>query len=277
MAKAAVAEKTKSTAVATKKKKKESTAVGAPLNWREEMAKYAKKTVAMEENTATGNKISTKGGRLSYHDTPLKNNEMHVLILAGLIEKTKYEGPFDPDSPASPICFAFSEDGEDMEPHEKSHEKQSEKCEDCQWNAWGSSETGKGKACSDKRRLAVMPVSDDVTAEAIEAAEIATLTVPVMSVKGYSAYVKELTQRHGLAVFAYVTRVWLEPDAKSQFRVCFECSNPKPLNEKLYPALLKRVKEAEKLVEQPYIWIEPEEKPKRGAAAKKKPAGKKKF
>ena len=259
-------EKTTGTAL-TKAKK---TDVGAPGDWRSELAKYAQKTVKMEENTATGNRISTRNGRLTYHDTPLKNNEMHVIILAALVENAYYNGPYDPDAPRSPVCFAFSEDGEDMEPHEKSHERQSDSCEGCQWNKWGSADQGRGKACKNIRRLAVIPMGEGPGVEEIKAAEIATLTVPVTSVKGYSAFAKELTTHAGLPPFAYRVRIWLEDDAKSQFRVRFEAADRKPLPEKLMPALIERVKEAEKLLDQPYVYIEPEEAaPKRGAGKKK--------
>jgi hypothetical protein len=255
----------KTTAVAVVKKNE----VGAAGDWRAELSKYAAKTVKMEESMQSGNKISTRGGRLSYHDTPLKNNEMTVLVLSALIENVYYEGAFDADNPSSPICFAFSDDGENMEPHEKAHEKQHEQCQGCPHDEWGTSNTGKGKACKNVRRLAVMSM-DDVTENNILSGEIATLNVPVMSVKGYSAYVKELALTAGLPPFAWQTRVWLEPDAKSQFRVCFQAIDKKPLPEKFYPAILKRVKEAEKLLDVPYTYVEPPEPKAKGKAAAKK-------
>jgi hypothetical protein len=252
------------------------TAVGEEKDWRNELAGYAAKTIKMEESTQSGNRISTQGGRLSYHNTPLKGNEMTVLLLSALVENAYYEGPYEADNPRAPVCFAFSEDGEDMQPHDKAHDKQSEKCEGCPNAVWGSSSTGKGKACKNIRRVAVIPMPE-VSLDAIEAAEIATLSIPVMSVKGYSAYVKELALNSNLPPFTWQTRVWLEPDAKSQFRVCFEAVERRPLAEKFYPAILRRVREAEKVIEQPYVYIEPAaEEPKKGAA-KKAAAGKKKY
>lgn len=264
--------------MATAKKASKTTAVvpakrnevGAASDWRSELAQYAQKTVKMEEATQSGNRISTRGGRLSYHDTPLKNNEMTVLILSAMIENVYYEGKFDPDSPASPVCFAFSTDGEGMAPHEKAHSPQNDTCAGCPHDEWGSSETGKGKACKNVRRLAVIPM-DDVSEDAILTGEIATLNVPVMSVRGYSAYVKELALSAGLPPFAWQTRIFLEPDPKSQFRVCFQAVDRKPVPEKFFPAILKRVKEAEKMLDVPYVFVEPPE-PK--AKAGKRPAKK---
>ena len=261
-----MAKKTPGTEVAVAKK----TSVGAPSDWRAELSQYAAKTVKMEESMQTGNRISTRGGRLSYHDTPLKNNEMTVIVLAALIENVYYPGKFDPDKPASPICFAFSTDGEEMAPHEKAHEPQNGTCAGCPHDEWGSSDTGKGKACKNGRRIAVMAM-EDVSVDAIDHGEIAQLNIPVMSVRGYSAYVKDLAMSAGLPAFAWQTRIWLEADPKSQFRVCFQAVDKKPIPEKFYPAILRRVKEAEKLIDQPYVFVEQTEAP-----AKKKPAGKKK-
>lgn len=257
----------KTTAVATVKAPK--TAVGATSDWREEMAKYAAKTVKMEESTQTGNRISTKGGRLTYHDTPLKNNEMNVIILAALLENVYYPGDFDPENPASPTCFAFSEDGEDMAPHEKSHDPQCETCEKCEQNQWGSSDRGKGKKCKNTRRLAVIPM-EDLSLDAINSAEIATLGLPVTSVRGYAAYAKDLALAAGRPPFAWRTRIWCEPDAKTQYRVCFQVIDKTPIADKFMDAIIRRVKEAEKVLDQPYVYVEPPEPKAKPRAAKGK-------
>lgn len=224
-------------------------------DWRKELAQYAAKTVKMEESTQTGNRISTKGGVLTYHGNKMKDNKINVIILAALIENAYYDGPYDPDNPRAPVCFAFSEDGEDMAPHDESHDKQNETCEGCPQNEWGTADRGRGKACKNLRRIAVLSFEDTSTNPSSE--EIATLSVSVTSVKGYSAYVKHLAAT-GLAPWAVRTTISLErPEGKEFSNLFFEQADARPLSEKLYPAILKRVKEAEKLLEQPYVYIEP--------------------
>lgn len=235
----------------------------APLDWREEMAKAAAKTIKQEESVATGNRISTRGGKLTYHGTQLKDNKMHCIVLASLIENAYYPGRFDPDNPQSPVCFAFSVDGEDMEPHEKSHDKQSDGCADCPHNEWGSSDTGRGKACKNVRRLALLAF-DNGDAASIEAGDIAILSVSVTSVKNWSGYAKQLAMS-GMAPWGVQTLVTLDRDESSTYsKLHFESEGK--INDKLYPAILKKVREAEQMLDQPYVFIEQPERPARRPA-----------
>jgi hypothetical protein len=237
-------------------KPSKSRAVAEVYDWRKEIAGYAAKTLKMEESVSVGNRVSTRGGVLSYKQTPLKDNQLNCIILTALIENAYYAGEFDPDNPRAPVCFAFSTDGEDMEPHEKSHEKQNDTCKGCQGDAFGSASKGRGKACKNIRRIALLPLEWPFTAKDVEESEIATLSVPVMSVKGYSAYVKDLALKSNLPPWAWVTTVGCAPDPKSQYRVTFQSADRKPLPDKMYNAILARVKEAEKVIDEPYVYVD---------------------
>lgn len=247
--------------------------VGEALDWRAEMRKAAEKTIKQEESVATGNRISTKGGKLAYHGTPLKDNRMNCIVLAALIENAYYSGPFNPDNPQSPVCFAFSEDGEGMEPHEKSHDKQSNSCAECPHNEWGSAETGRGKACKNVRRLAVLAF-DGGDLKTIQDGEIAQLSVSVTSVKLWSGYAKQLAM-NGQALWSVQTLVTLErEDSDTYSKLHFESSGHLP--EKFYPAILKRVREAEQMLDAPYVFVEAPAPRARSAKAPAKTA-KRKF
>jgi hypothetical protein len=235
--------------------KRSSTAIGAPLDWRKEMAQYAAKTIKQEENVAAGNRISFKGGVISYKGTPLQGNELHCIIVAGLIENAYYPGKYNPDSPTAPVCFAFSVDGEDMAPHDKSHDPQHETCKGCPHDEWGSADTGRGKACKNVRRIAVLPLKWPFKEADVMDVELATASIPVTSVKAYSGYVKNLAQG-GLAPWAWQTRIYCQPDPKTQFRVGFESSR-QPIPEGLRNAILARVKEAERVIDEPYVYVDP--------------------
>jgi len=271
-----MARKTNGEATAVAVVPKRGKQVAAAGDWRQELAKYAAKTVKMEESVQTGNRISTRGGKLAYHGVPLRDNKVTVIVLAALIENAYYEGPYDPDNPRAPSCFAFSEDGENMEPHDKSHDKQSEACDGCPHNEWGSADRGRGKACKNIRRLALLSC-ENVTAQAVEEGEIATLSVSVTSVKGWSAYARALAL-NGAAPWAWQTEISLErPEGKDFSNLFFQSADRKAIPDKFYPAILKRVHEAEKLLEQPYVYIEAPPPVARGrgkVAAAKVPAKK---
>ena len=88
-------------------KKPQTTAL---VTWDEELARQAEIAASMEASAGGGQFFSTKGGILSWQDSPLSGNQMAVIILDSILENVFYEGHYDPDAPQSPTCFAFSRD-----------------------------------------------------------------------------------------------------------------------------------------------------------------------
>lgn len=267
-------------------------------NWDEQMAQDAVKHQKMEESTATGAFFSTKAGVLSWNDSPLENNQMSCIILDAVLENVTYDDDYDEDTRSPPRCFAFARVEEDMKPHESVTTRGQEcntQCAGCERNKYGTADRGRGKACSNRRRLAVIPIGKidaqgryvpEKLPKNVEDATMGFLKLPVMSVKNYSAYVKQLSASIGKPPYGVVTRIKVVPDAKSQFRITFEAMAQVERN--FGPAILKQVRAAEQGIMQPYNLDseEPEAKPARGAArgaargkaaAKKAPARNRKF
>jgi len=258
----------------------------AIAKWDEELARQAKLAAAMEESTATGNFFSLKGGILAFNDAPVPNNEMAVIILDSVLENVYYEGKYDPDTPSSPICFAFGREEKAMTPHKivfDAGNNQSDKCHGCEHNEWGSANTGRGKACRNTRRLALIPAG---TFDAgrfkpfndenqLETASIAYMKLPVTSVKGYAAHVKQIANALSRPPHAVYTKVSVRPDPQTQFKVVFEPLSIIP-NE-LLGVVMKRNDEAQKAIEFPYTPFEEAPAPQRGGRAaplRGKPAAK---
>lgn len=197
-----------------------------------------------EEPVEAGTFISLKGGMMAVGDDPLPGNQMYVVILDSFRERTFYAARYNPDAPAAPVCYAFArgEDMDDMGPHPSMQDHpevfvpQASECSKCPANEWGSSDTGKGKACQDRRRLFLLPAG---YAEAIPgsrefnvqlfddpehyaSADLAQLKLPVTSGKEYAKYVHALAAMHGRPPHGVITRVFLENHAKDQFHVRFE-------------------------------------------------------
>lgn len=241
----------------------------AIVNWDEELANMAKMAAGMEANTGSGGQFfSLKSGILSFNDQPMPNNEMAVVILDSIMENAFYEGAYDADEIVPPTCFAFGRDDATLTPHAAVKEigqDQHVQCKGCPMNEFNTAEVGRGKACKNKRRLAIIPAGEldrNGNFTAFEDADqfakypIAYMKLPTFSVvggkgiPGYAAYVKGLQgtlNRPPLAVF---TKVKVVPDPKSQFRVLFEVIEPVP--NKLLPVLMKRNKEAIASIEAPY-------------------------
>lgn len=256
---------------------------GAMVKWEEELAKQAEVAAGMEESTATGAFFSTKSGVLAFNGSPMPNNEMAVVILDAVLENVFYEGEYDPDVPSGPTCFAFGRDEKDMAPHKVCVEAGiavAESCHGCPNNEWGSADKGRGKACRNTRRLAMLSagefdrggkfvVIDDP--EHYESTGMAFMKLPVTSVKGYAAFVKSVAGAMRRPPHGIFTRVKVVPDSKTQFKVVFEPLGTVP-NE-LLGAVMQRREEAMATIESPYQLPEEEEqKPARGGKRGGKPA-----
>lgn len=269
--------------MATKK-----TRTTALVKWDEELAKQAEIAAGMEANTGGGQFFSTKGGILSWQDAPLPGNQMAVIVLDSILENVYYEGRYDPDVPQGPICFAFGRDEKTMQPHQiviDAGNQQcgaSGQCAGCEMNKFGSAETGRGKACRNTRRLAMIPAGTFNAAGKLELIEdeehyettaVGFMKLPVTSVKGYASFVKQVAGALRRPPFGIVTKVKVVPDPKSQFKVVFEPIMNVP--DELMGAIMKRHEEAKSTIDFPYQPNDEENAPpKRGSRAAQKPASK---
>lgn len=254
--------------------KKPGTAVA---NWDEELAKQAEVAAAVEANSGGGQFFSVKGGILQFDGAPLPGNQAAVVIVDSIIEYTYYEGDYDPDNPQSPAAYAFGRDEETIRWHENSiPEYAGELCKDSDINQWGSAEKGRGKACKNSRRLALIPAGSynakgdlemfDDDEEHFRKTPIAFMKLPVTSVKGYSTFVKQVSGALRRPPHGVFTRISVVPDPKTQFKVLFEVLDKIP-NE-LMGAVMQRHTEAQSIIEFPYAPIEEAPaKPARGGRA----------
>lgn len=192
----------------------------ALIPFEERLRQQAQVATAIEENVGSGGQmIGTRGGRLSFGGAEVPGNKMNVIIIDHVLENHLYEGRFDPDTPQSPICFAFGRSEPEMSPHENSAEPQHDMCKGCPMNEWGSADTGSGKACKNVRRLAL--ITEDQLDD-VESAQVAYLKVPVTSVKGWAGYVRQLANTLERPPLGVITEISLVPDPKSQFKMQFK-------------------------------------------------------
>lgn len=229
--------------------------------WEAELARYAKKQSTAEATaTSGGNFISLRPGKMIYKGVEATGGKMNLVILGQIIDRHYYLDDYSPSAPVSPVCFAFGEFDEDgklgpLEPHNDSHEKQCEDCAHCEWNQFGTAKMGKGKACRECRRIAVISEGDLGN----PGAEIALLKVPITSVKRLRAYVKSLTDGMGKPTFAVVTEVSCHQDDKTMLRVEFEAKAAVP--PEALPAIFDMLDRAHAELVTPYQPYQAPEKP----------------
>lgn len=175
----------------------------ALVKWDKVLAERAQQASATVE-VGGGNFLSIQGGKLSYKKVAIPGNKLKCIILGHIFENGWNKEKFDPSNPQAPDCYAFGTEKQDMKPHEDSSEKQSESCSTCPKNEYGSADTGKGKACSNKYRIALVTEGG---MEDIENAEVAFLRVPPTSMKQYGGYVKQLADAYSVPPLAVITEL----------------------------------------------------------------------
>ena len=255
------------------------------VNYKQKLREQAE-AAARQEQAAGGTMLSVRGGILKYGDEVLPGNQACLIILDSVKENDYYLGKFDAENPSAPVCYAFGRGpaGEDeMAPHESMQtdltyfKPQSDTCRTCRHNEWGSAEQGKGKACQNRRRLSMIAGgyyeakrgSRDLNLHMFtdpldfKSAEIAQFKVPVMSVKNYGTYVDQLLQQYQLPAHGVFTRMFIEPDERSQYKVLFEFLEEVP--ESLLEVILQRHDEAQRAPFKGYMAPEARDnKPQRG-------------
>jgi hypothetical protein len=226
----------------------------AMVNWQEELNKLAVATAEAEK--PSGNWVSFKGGFLTINDVQMKDNKVKCAVVHSIFENQLYKDRYDPNNPASPICYALSEIEDDLKPHPDSAEPQSESCSTCTKNAWGSDpQGGKGKACKNVRRLAIVS-ADDLDVDKLPKAEVALAKLPVTSVRNWSTYASQLANVLKLPPLAVVTEVSVAPDPKTQFQVNFQLMD-KISDGAVIQQLLNKRRDTTPLIFMPYAVTQP--------------------
>lgn len=233
--------------------------------WAEEAESSASRFTA-----ASGNFISARGGKLSLGDEECPGNQLCVIVLDGVFENNYYEGRYDPETPQPPRCYAIAADKDSLAPHPsmQAHPEyfapQHHECRGCPRNEFGTADNGKGKACKNRVRLALLPAgiytpirgSRDFELEVFTdpkhfmTADIALVKAPPTSAKHWSAYVKQLAASHRRPPRGVVTRLFVENHVKNQYEMRFEMLEA--VDNALFDVLSARRQEAQALLTQGY-------------------------
>ncbi len=131
-------------------------------------------------------------------DEPARHVVLTLLQANPHLSKVYYKEGYEEGSTEKPTCY--SNDG--TTPGSDATEPQAKTCAGCPHNIWGSGNNGKGKACSDSRRVAVAPSGrlDDPM----------LLRVPPASLKSLAEYATEVARRN-VPMQAVATRVRFDP------------------------------------------------------------------
>lgn len=263
------ADKPAGKALATRKA--ESTAV---MSYEDRLEQEAEAAAGLEKGGGLGKSFSFKGGQLSFDGAAIPGNKIAVIVVASAIEKAFYEGRYDPNNVEPPVCFALTQtDPDDLAPDpDEVADIQNADCASCPHNQWGSADTGRGKACKDVRRLAMIPAgtiekNGDVILiddpKAIEKAEHGFAKLPPTALNAWAGYVRLLSSTMKRPPHGVFTLLTVEPDSTNQFKITFEALDL--VDKKLLPAVYKKHDEIMPLAMSPYTYPTEEQKAQRAA------------
>ena len=227
-------------------------------------AEKAREKAALDDEKSGLPFISIKGGRLTIKDERVANDAMIGIILCERYEKTYYSQSYNPNEIVSPDCFALSDDKATLEPHKNSQSPQQDKCVGCPKNEFETAKQGKGKACADKIRLAILAVTecDDLDDPAIvedpefyKTAKIIYMKVPPASLKNYIEFRKTIV-RAQLPTHVVYTKIAAKMDGSNSYpEVVFEPYTP--LNDiEILNHVEEKLKIAEEEINTPYAAAE---------------------
>lgn len=147
----------------------------------------------------SSNKIKTGDKVFTFPDGNVSPDAIEVVVLDFISRNKLYEGKYDVNNPAPPVCFSQGKVLSSMAPSEKSEEAQSDGCKGCPMNQFGSD--GNGKACKNTRVLAVMPP------DAKAGDDIMTLEVSPSSLKSFDAFVANVARLYNKPTIAVTVEV----------------------------------------------------------------------
>ena len=234
---------------------KATTKPSAIVPWEKKFSALAKEAVEQEKGIG-GSGQSVKfgaGGVITVAGGVVPGNKLEVIVVANCFENAWYGGrPYDADDPQPPECYAFNVLMDDLAPHEECQSPQSTTtCAECEKNEWGSAAVGRGKACGNRKRLAVILSKDVSGADDVVSAELATARISPTQLKAWAGYVRSVVDETGRPPWAVVTEITGLPDTDTQYRLEFRMvetiDDPKVLD-----ALFARVAKAEEFLQQPY-------------------------
>ena len=232
-------------------------------DWEIEIAAKAKDEKAAEVTGVP--RITHRGGIFKIDDKKVEGNSFRAAVLGYGLAKLYYESGFDPDSPAAtPVCYAFASSAPGAEtkmvPHEAAPDKQHETCTGCPHNAFGTADRGRGKRCSDTRRVMLIMGSDDPGS--IAKSQVRQLSIPAGSLKPWGNYLRSLDDQSPYGVRGVITEFGIEGNEKGGHTLTFTAVER--LDKEFVRALYAKWQQVEQDIHAPFPVLEQEESPKKG-------------
>jgi hypothetical protein len=196
---------------------------------------------------ATSNiiKISTDGKHLVIPGLGEAPAPADLVVLEFMAKNVYYDPnkPYDPNNISGPLCAAMGFDlNDNLKPFDNATDKQAESCKECPLNQFGSK--GAGKACQNRRLVAVLP--PDASADT----DIYVLDVSATGIKGFDTIIAQMATVAGKEPHYFKVEVFPKQAANSRAQT-WGFSNPRPLSEEAIAIMESKLDAAAAQLAQP--------------------------
>lgn len=171
-----------------------------------QLAADAKDVAAVERTSLYPSLRITQDKKFVLEGVNLKDPFRCIILLAAF-ENSYYKAAYDPDEIAPPDCFALGYEEDLLAPPADLATKQADACAICPLNEWGSGR-GKGKACSNHRKLALL----EPEPKSVKDGQVCFVRLAPTSLANYAKYVKRVAAMHTMPPYAVVSRLSFDKD-----------------------------------------------------------------
>ena len=151
----------------------------------------------------SGRRIGTNGKVFALPSGLNNPGPLGVVILDFRITHAYYPGMYDANDIKPPVCWSIGSTLDSM-PDDSVKDPNAASCSECMFNQFKSAPNGKGKACKEGRRLAVVPL--DATLDT----DVWTLDVSPMGIKSFEGYATRLNS-NDMTLIEVCTQVAFNP------------------------------------------------------------------
>lgn len=178
-----------------------------PAEIREQLAMEVATDLARLGNTAGKDTIRvSQDKKFIFPDDTESPGPLDLIIVDFVYRNEYYPGAFNRKELVAPTCFAVSPEQASLVPTDHSPKKQAEKCNECQWDRWGSSPQGDGKACKNTIYMAVL--QPDATSDT----PMFVIKTSPTAIRPFNVHVANVGRKARLPLWAVLTRLSFDPN-----------------------------------------------------------------
>jgi len=213
-----------------------------PAELRDEMAAQVAVDLARLGSTSGKDAIRvSQDKQFIFPDDTMAPGPIDLIVVDFVYRNEYYLGAFNRKEIQAPACFAVSPEQNNLVPTDNSPKKQADRCDKCQWDKYGSSAQGDGKACKETVYLAVL------TPDATEDSPLYVLKTSPTAIRPFNQHVAKVGRMISLPIHAVVTRVFFDPGV-TYASLRFDIAGPNPI----FDLTAKRKEEARaRLLQEP--------------------------